>query len=48
MFDKFSTGNFYIGEQGTGNTPKDWEGLGRIGEHIETIKSSPLPLQGEG
>jgi hypothetical protein len=33
-------------EQGTGNTPKDWEGLGRIGEQTETIKSSPLPLQG--
>jgi hypothetical protein len=37
MFDKFSTGNFYLREQGTGN-----------GDTQKTIKSSPLPLQGEG
>jgi hypothetical protein len=53
LFGKFSTGNFYLREQGTGN--RDWEGLGRIGKDWEglgntqkTIKSSPLPLQGEG
>ena len=30
MFDKFSTGNFYLREQGTHRTGigKDWEGLG--------------------
>jgi hypothetical protein len=36
MFDKFSIGNFYLREQGTGNR-----------EHTETIKSSSLPLQGQ-
>jgi hypothetical protein len=46
MFDKFSTGNFYLREhtehteQGT---PKDWEGLGNT---QKTIKSSSLPLEG--
>jgi hypothetical protein len=30
MFDKFSTGNFYLREQGTGNRE---QGMGRIGEH---------------
>ena len=39
MFDKFSTGNFYLREQGTGNTPN-------TPNTQKTIKSSPLPLQG--
>jgi hypothetical protein len=34
LFDKFSTSNFYLREQGMGNRQK-------------TIKSSPLPLQGQ-
>jgi hypothetical protein len=42
MFDKFSTGNFDLREQGMGNG-KDWEGLGNT---QKTIKSSPLSLQG--
>ncbi len=47
MFDKFSTGNFYLREQGT---PKDWEGLGRIGEHTKNnkIQSPPLTRGGLG
>jgi len=60
MLDKFSTGNFYIREQGTGNTGTP-EGLGntvwltpryryrlRSPTAQKTIKSSSLPLQGEG
>jgi hypothetical protein len=40
-------------EQGTGNTPKDWEGLGRIGKDWETnrnnkIQSPPLTRGGLG
>jgi hypothetical protein len=56
MFDKFSTGNFYLREQGTGNREQgtgigEW-GTGNrewgMGNRQKTIKSSPLPLQGEG
>jgi hypothetical protein len=32
MFDKFSTGNFYLREKGTGNTPNREQGMGN-GEH---------------
>jgi hypothetical protein len=47
MFDKFSTGNFYLREQGTGNreqgTPKDW------GTHRNNkIQSPPLTRGGLG
>jgi hypothetical protein len=31
-------------EQGTGNTPKDWEELGRIGEHTKNNKIQYPPL----
>ena len=52
MFDKFSTGNFYLREQGTGNREhrKDWEGLGRIGERTKNnkIQSPPLTRGGLG
>jgi hypothetical protein len=55
MFDKFSTGNFYLREQGTGNREqgtgngKDWGtgneegGTHRTHQNNKTIKSSPLP-----
>ncbi|QOV21516.1 hypothetical protein [Anabaenopsis elenkinii] len=50
LFDKFLTGNFYLREQGTPEqgTPEQGtpeQGTGN-GGHTETIKSSPLPLQG--
>jgi hypothetical protein len=35
MFDKFSTGNFYLREQGT---PEQGLGLGRIGKDWGTHK----------
>jgi hypothetical protein len=41
LFDKFSTGNFYLREQGT---PKDWGGLGSIGEHTKNHKIQSPPL----
>jgi hypothetical protein len=47
LFDKFLTGNFYLREQGTPEQGTPEQGTGN-GGHTETIKSSPLPLQGEG
>jgi hypothetical protein len=45
MFDKFSTGNFYLREQGT---PEQGMRKEEHTEHTKTIKSSLLLLQGEG
>ena len=53
MFDKFSTGNFYLREQGTGNREqgmgnREW-GMGN-GEHTKNnkIQSPPLTRGGLG